>query len=895
MSTPELSKTAKVILKFFRWFCNHQFAEDIEGDLMERFYRHSNTMSNRKANFHFVLSVISLIKPTLFQKRSALKAPWILLENQVKASLRNIKREGAFSLLNVLSLTIGISAFIYIALYTHEELSFDKFHNKASRIYRINQTFIWGGTDKLFASTGPGVQGAILAEVPEFEAMCRIHDMNNTLVTYQFANTKKVFEEHDLRGADSNFFQIFNFPLKHGNPNDALVKPNSLVITSSTAIKYFGTDDVIGKQLLIGEGDDQKSYQVTGVAEDIPHNSHITFNILISTSSLDRLKRWGDSWTYTTFVTFGLLRQDADPEVVAEKVSKVPGKYLEAFFKRYRNITYQEFLASGEEWELYMQPLLDIHLNSTDVLSRLNSTGAIRTIYILNTIGILILVLSVINFINLTTARSFRRSKETSVRKVLGSNRWILGWQFIFESIFFCSLAVFLGFVLVIAFLPAINDVSGKEIPWSIFAKSTIWFSAVAGTLLIGVLAGIYPAIHLSSFRPGAILKGMKGKNVSSGLVRNWLVTLQFTVSIGLIASAIIIENQVTFWRTMDLGFNRENKLILAHVERLGEQQMAFQHTISQYSQIESITHSSDALPYIGASDSDFFLKSRPEENVELGYCLVDENFLDVYGIEMIAGRNFDINVDEKNNVIVSRSLAKTFGFVNPEEILNERIIYFEYDRKIIGVFEDFTSELFWEQRPLALFYKGEFEGSGDTRYLTITLKEGQESNFQLLLSGLEKEWSNFNPDAPFQYSFLDQEYNLIFNPTIKFGHLIRAYSILAVIIAILGLIGLVTYMIERRNKEIGVRKVLGASVSNLFLLLSKEFTKLLIVGSIIATPIAWFFMSSWIADFEHQISITGISFLQAGIIMSFIAFCTLLIPIVKAIRNNPTKYLSEE
>ena len=885
------------MLRFFRWYCHPGYQEDIEGDLWERFERNLGAKGATIARWLFMKDVLLLFRPGII--RNVLKTHRMtrfgIVKNYFVTAARNSKKEKAFAILNVLCLTLGFTACLYIGLYSVEELSYDTFHEKAERIYRVNQTFIWGGTDKLFGSTGPAVMDAIMTEVPEFETMTRVHTVDDALVSNVAGGTVNVFEENRIYGADPNFFEVFTFPLLRGNPKTALANPNSIVVTKSIADKYFGGHDILGKQLAIGEKGNEEVFQITGVAADIPSNSHINFNFLMSMSSFPRLKRQQDSWWWTTFVTFGVLRPDANAEIVAEKVANVPGKYLEAFLQKYRGISYREFLASGESWDLYIQPLLDIHLRSTHVIPRLNEVGDIKTLYVLGAVAMLILLLSVINFVNLSTARSSRRTKEVGVRKVLGSSRQSLVWQFILECILFCFIAVALSVVLVKVLMPVFNSISGKEIAFNLINNPALLTVTLLATLIIGFLAGIYPAFYLSAFKPSQVLKGHLALGGGS-FVRNSLVTIQFTVSIALIACSLIVNKQVQFWLNMDLGFDRENKLIIQNVERLESSIDAFQSEILEYSQVRHVSYSSGTPPYVGDNDGNFYLKGNNEVSNKISYWMIDENFVNTYGLKLIAGRNFGEGFDDRKNVLVSRSLTKAFGIARPEEAIDEHLIYSDYDKRIIGVFEDINSELHWEQLPIALFYKDEFTSPFTRRELTVTFKEVTSGDeVSSLLEDIESKWQKFNPNAPFKYTFLDQEYEMIFESTIKFGRLMNLYSILAILIASLGLTGLIAYTIERRNKEIGIRKVLGAPILSILALLTGKFGKLLLIGFSIASVTSWYIMNSWVEDFVYQAPISASTFLLSGIIMFMVALVTLSFQTIKAAMTDPVNSLRDE
>ncbi|MFY0685884.1 MAG: ABC transporter permease [Cyclobacteriaceae bacterium] len=881
--------------RFLKWFCNPEYLEDIEGDLLERFDRSLQSHSPRRAQFSFTLDVLRLFRPSLMKPIQLFNRFRFsgLVRNQIIASVRTMRKEKSFSILNIICLTIGIAACLYAGLYSYHQLTYDHFHEKADRIYRINQTFIWGETDDLFGSTGPAVMDAIQSEIPEFEVMTRIHTMNDAVVSIEGSTQIKAFEEGEIRGADPTFFDVFSFPLIHGNPQTALAQPNSVVITEKLAKKYFGTTDILGKNIKVEDQDGSRTLQITGVAKDVPNNSHVTFSVLISLSSLERLRRQSDTWWWTTFVTFGVLRQDANPRFVADKVAQVPGKFLEPFLMKYQGMTYKEFIESGKKWDLYIQPLLDIHLKSTNVYARLNETKDIQTVYLLNGIAGLILLLSVINFINITTARATRRAKEVGMRKILGTNRSQLIAQFLIESFCFCLLSLGLAWLLVVSGIDYLNELSGSAVDLAAI-PSIISATSILITLVIAFISGLYPAMVISSFRPIDIIKST---NVKSGGVqlRNVLVSLQFTISIGLIIAAFIINNQVQYWLNMDLGFNREHVLVVRNGERLGESIESFRKEVVSIPGVRQASISTDTPPFVDDDDSDFYL-SGVDKPHDVSFWIADETFADIYGLKLTAGRNFNLQMNNRKTAIVSQSLIEAYGLTDPFEALGRTIEYYDYSIQIIGVFEDIQTEIRWQQLPIAVFYKEGFIETDAYREISIDFDPSLDGqSISEMVTGVEDTWNRFNPTLPLKYFFLDQRYASIFNSTIQFGKLINFYAIMACIIACLGLTGLVAYVIDRRHKEIGIRKVLGASITDIWLLLTGEFGKLVLIGFALATSLTGWIMSGWVENFTYQAPLSISVFVLSGLLMVLIAVITLSLQVAKAAVSNPINHLRDE
>lgn len=817
-----------------------------------------------------------------------------MFRNLLKVATRNIKRQKFFAAIHVIGLSLGLMSCIIIGLYTYYEISFDKFHEKAERIYRINQTFIWGDDDALFGSTGPAVVHAISEEVPEFEAMTRVHPPGTMLVSKPVNGQPVVFEEKDILAVDENFLDIFTFPLISGNHETALAQPNSVIITEKTAGKYFADEDPMGQYLEIGESE-KKSYLITGVCQNPPSNSHIQFDFLLSMSSFPQVADRRDSWIWTTFVTFGLMREDANPQTVAQKVAQVPGKYLESFLQKYRGISYQEFLDSGEEWDLYTQPLLDIHLHSSNVYSRLNQVSNIRNLYILWIIGALILGLSIINFINLSTAKATTRAKEVGIRKVIGSGRKLLIYQFLTESLVYVVTSVLIAFFLTEMALPYFNSMTDTDLDTNVLVNPISLTILIAATVLIGLLGGIYPAFYLSSFRPAQALKGKVTRGLKGGKLRNALVTTQFAISIAMIACTLIVKDQVSYWMNYDLGFDRDNRIIVENMNRLGTSQESFKTEILSNPNVSNATISSDTPPLIFDFDN-FSRSAGTNYNISVNYLTVDEEFIDIFGLDLLHGRGFKKDFNDSSNIVVNEYFTSAFGFNTPEDALNQQITYGNTNLRIVGIVNDFNTTLSNEKYPVALLDHRAPIFRNPHHKLIVKLNRnlsGKETSE--LLETMELKWMELNNKTPFSYSFLDQEYRQIFTQTINFGKTMTAFAVLAVLIACLGLIGLMAFVIEKRTKEIGVRKVLGATVANIWLMLSSDFGKLLLIGFAIAAPVSWYAMNQWIQNYDLRTSISFLTIAYAGLLMVGIAIITTCYQTIKASNINPVEYLSEE
>jgi putative ABC transport system permease protein len=818
-----------------------------------------------------------------------------MLRNLVVVAFRNLFRHKFFSILNLLGLSIGFGACLVIWMYVTHEKSYDSFHVNADRIYRINQTFIWGDDDALFSSTGPAVRQAIAEEVPEFEQLTRIHTPGSSIITTSNeSNDLIVFDEENILAADENFFEIFSFELLQGNPTTALAEPNSIVITETTASKFFEEENVIGNELMYGEDIDRKTLKVTGVVKDIPINSHIQFDYLISMSTYPRVKQAHDSWMWTTFVTFGLLRPDADPELVAAKVAELPGKYLEAFLQKYRGISYEEFLESGETWDLYIEPLQAVHLSAGEVYSRLNQTNNKQIIYILLFVGALISSLSLINYINLSTAKATTRAKEVGVRKVIGSSKTQLIRQFLFESFLYVMLASAMALLLVESSLPMINDATGLSLSLAASLQPQNWISFAVILLGVSMISSLYPAWILSSFSPSSVLKTSSAQLAGGNGLRNALVAIQFSISILMIASTLIISDQVNYLKNLDLGFDRNNQLIVRNAQRLNHNLEPFAEELRSYAHVDHVSISSDTPPLIFDFDN-FYRDDEENINLAVNYMTADEHFLDAYDLKLTHGRNLSREFNDSLNIVVNHQFLQSFQLGSPEEAMQEKVKYNQTAFNIVGVIDDFETSLSNQTYPTAILDPKAPIFRNPKTHITVKVSDNVSGDqMKTIVATIQGLW-NKNQQLPFDYTFADLEYNEMFQENIQFGKLMGSLAVLSIVIACLGLIGLVAFVLEKRKKEIGIRKVLGASIHQIWLMLSRSFGWLMLIGLIVGGSISWVIMQNWLAEFAVRKDITIWPVIYSGVIMLGIALAAVSMQIINAARVNPVDYLHEE
>lgn len=815
--------------------------------------------------------------------------------------VRNLRRQKLFSAINLLGLTVSISSALLIYLYVRQELSYDRFHTHADRIYRVNQTFIWGERDDhQFGSTGPGVATALREELPEAELITSIHTPGNSFISYTNPSGEIItFEEDEVLAADTNFFKMFSFPLLKGNAASALKQANTLVMTESTAKKYFKNEDPIGKLVRLGKAESQQTYEVTGIVQDTPENSYIEFNVLLSMNSFPVVERLHWSWVWTQLETFIRLKENTDLENTRATLAKIPAKYAEETLQRIMNVSYEEYIKSGKKWELFLQPMLNIHLPDQVVYNRLNESGNKKIVYSLMGIAGFILLLSCVNFMNLSTAQFTRRVKEASIRKILGLGRKELSMNYFLEAFAFCVIALVLALAIAQLLLPAFNLITGKSLQLDLFGDSSLIISLIGLVVAMAVIASSYPTFFLTGFHPvegvkGKLKAGSKGKAFRSGLV-----VFQFSVSIILIVCTAVVYQQLSFVSEKDLGFNKENLLALSHVEHVKDAESMASAALN-VSGVVSATWCSSLPPEVYGGDK-FSAEGMNNQTFALNYTSADEQFVPTLDIKLKYGRNFskDMPGDEER-VILNEAAVKRIGWNADESAIGRKIespggeIKFE----VIGIVADFN---YWSLEnsiePMAIFHiksKNLF-GVGDKRYLALRI-EGQTSQaWKNTIAEVTTLWKIHAGDSPVQYEFVDQAFADTFKTQQQFGKTLTVMATLAIMIAALGLLGMIIYTLEQRTKEIGIRKVSGASVLDILKLISKGYTQLIIVAFIIGAPLSYWIMQQWLQDFSYRIT-------QSLWIYGLVGIGTLLIAMlitgyhsVKAALTNPVDVLKDE
>jgi putative ABC transport system permease protein len=791
-----------------------------------------------------------------------------MLKNYFKIAFRNLWRHKIFSLINIMGLAVGMTACFLISLYVNFEMSYDSFHKKADRIYKIVAD-IKTPTEVINADRPAwAVPSNVKNEFPEVESFVRIASDE---ILVRKGDIK--FQETSAAWVDSSFFHVFDFKLLKGNPQTALKDQYSIVFSQTAAKKYFGNEDPIGQTVLI-RGDGQPA-KVTGIMQDMPENSQIKADMLLSMVSLNQRgnldSNWGGYWPRG----YLLLKPGTNSTALQSK--------LPAFLEK-RNGT--EMKKSQMVPTLFLQPLRYVYLYSDREGQK---KGNIANVYIFSIVAIFILLIACINFINLTTARSAERAKEVGIRKVVGAAKAQLTKQFVGESIVICLIAFLLTILFSWLLLPLFNQLSGKIISQSIFQNISYLAILFGAAILIGFLAGIYPALVLSSFKPVVTLKGKFSTGSRGILLRKALVVSQFTISIGLIIATTIVYNQMQYMRSRDLGFAKDQIMVM---DTYGDQgKDALKQALAAMPSIKSVALSS-SVPGSGNPGAYSQIENVKGDlqiaNLDLYF--VDFDYINQFKIKMVAGRAFsrEFLTDTTQAMILNESAVKMFGYSSPQQAIGKRFQQWGREGKIIGVMKDFHFRSL--QQPIKpLTMRIEPEGNN---LVSINVSA---QNLPNTIAAVEKKWKELIPNRPFSYYFLDEYFDNQYRGEERFGKLFLNFAILAIFISCLGLLGLASYSTIQRTKEIGIRKVLGASVSNIINLLSKDFLWLVAISALISFPIAWFAMNKWLEGFAYRTGVPWWVFLAAGILATLIALLTISFQAIRAAIANPVKSLRTE
>ena len=814
-----------------------------------------------------------------------------MLRNYVKTAFRNLWKNKGFSAINILGLAIGLATCLLILIYVADELSYDRWNAGADRIYRLDNEVKFGGNHVNLAVAAAPAGPAMLRDYPEVEKEVRFRTNGGKLIKKGNQNIK----EEAVVLADSTLFEVFTLPMIAGDPHTALREAHTVVMTQRMAEKYFdvtaaSVSSVVGRTLIIN---DSIPYKVTGVIRNIPSNSHFHFDFFLSLSESQEAKQTDDAWLSSNFQTYILLRQGTDPRQFQTKLHGMIARYVAPLLHQAVNISWDDFIKAGNIFDFELTPLTAIHLHSNRI-AELGPNGSIQYVYIFSAIAAFILLIACVNFMNLSTARSANRAREVGIRKVLGSMRGGLITQFLFESVLISLISLLLALGLAALLLPVFNGLSGKEMTLGVFVSPWMLPAMLGLVVVVGILAGSYPAFFLSGFQPIVVLKGKISGGMRAGWLRNALVVFQFVISIVLLVGTAVIYQQLRYIRSRDLGFDRDQVMIINNTYVLGSQAKAFEQDLKGLTGVQNATMTG-FVPTGNYGNNDAIFLSPDldvKKSISSQVWEVDDQYIPVLGMKVLAGRNFSKDfLTDSAAVVINEATVKLMQGENPvgaklyeiDDLKTKKVK--EYH--VIGVVKNFNFNSLREViTPMTLFL-GHNEGRISLRL--------QGSNAHQLAGEIEVVWRKMAPSQPFSYTFMDEEFNNMYLTEQRMGSIALSFSLLAIFIGCLGLFGLTAYAAEQRTREIGIRKVLGASVAGIIRLLSRDFLLLVAVAMVIAFPISWWLMHSWLQGFAYRVLIGWEVFALAAVLAFGIAILTVSYQSVRAALANPVKALRSE
>jgi putative ABC transport system permease protein len=895
-------------------FIEARYGEEFFGDL-EEMYRERLTHGKFRAWLLYWVDVIHLLLGFSSARMFQTNHDTMITASTFKVAWRNALKQKQFTLINLSGLTLGIATCLTIGLYTYHEMTFDIFHAKGDRIYRVNQPMIWTNWDTQFASTGPGVATALREDVPEFEQVTRLLADGEQVVRVPAAagSDAALYAEKRCFAADDNFFEVFSFPFIAGDPATALKKPMSMVIPRKTAVRYFGDEKkALDKTVEIRQKDGTwTAYTIRGVLMDIPAKSHLQFDALTSMSSYSQMmEEQGWKWIWTAFSTYGLVKEGTDIPALTLKIQALPPKWAATTTERIFNQTFSEYTA-GKVWRLYLQPLRKIYLSDAPAGHRFGPTGNPLMVTVFSAVGILVLILSSINFMNLSTARSFSRAKEVTIRKVLGSRRNTLIRQFIIEATLYVIIGTMLALAVVQLLLPVFNTLAERQLTLvphfgePLFIGGILFF-----IILLSLAAGSYPAFYLSAVQPLETLKGKGPGGMRKSRLRDSLIVFQFAVSIGLVCFTLVVQKQLRYSESMDLGFSRNNILQIHDIEQLKNNDAVLRTRLEGHPALAQVAKSFSVPPFVWEGER--YKTTDPGSPVgEISNLRVDEKYLPLLGVEFLAGRNFDPNrPSDKYGIVLNEEAVKVLGWGTRETYGTSspigKFVVQAFDREekleVIGVVKNFNFNSVKQKiDPLMIVHHHNDKfwnyGLGNS-YFSIRLDPKVVKTRQdigRVIDVVKAEMARIDNSILFEYSFMDQSFDETFREEQKMESVLNIFTLLALVIACLGLFGLAAYASEQRKKELSIRKVHGAQVHQLVWMFSLDFARLILWAVAIASPVAYFFANRWLNGFAHH-TVVGIwIFLAAAGGALVIAMGTISFQSIAAARANPVDTLRSD
>ena len=874
----------KIADRFFEWFCHPEYYLDIRGDLEELYQKRLQSKSKSHADLHFVKEVLLLLRLSLI-KPLRISNPLthrLMLTQHTKIALRYMRKQKIYSFIKIGGFALGVAASLLLLLFLRYELSYDQHHREANNIYRMNIT--WLAHDATGVEFPPPLAEALRNDYPEVENAGRLSTpvfLKGSFNLIRRGDELQNFYEEEVCLFDQELLDLLQVPMVHGDRSKALSQPNSIVISQSKAEKFFPGENPVGKTLVVNN-DAENPFTIGGVMEDFPPNSHLNFHFLYTLEGVELWDGEQSSWFYNNYRTYVKLRDGTDPEQFGDKLHAILPKYYLPSFKENGLADAQ---GEVDSMHISIQPIGDIYLDS-EVFDQLPH-GDARLIWIFGVAAILILLLACINFINLSTARSANRAKEVGIRRTAGALKGHLISQFLIESLLYSFFSFLLGVLLAWIALPYFNQMLGKtlEMPWQ-----NPWLIPILilAALIVGLLSGLYPSFYLSAFKPIQVMKGKISTGSKNPVLRNGLVVFQFVASIVLIIGTGVIYQQMHYILNTKIGFEKDQVLMLQGTNSLEEKVFTFK---DQLLALPEVKHASvgDYLPIRGTkrNGTGFYQEGKAgiDDAVSGQRWRVDFDYIKTLGMNIVEGRDFSIEMPtDSQAVVINQTMVRKLNLLDP---IGKQISFSGGTWRVIGIVEDFHFESLREEvQPVALYI-------GNSPSM-ICIK-ARSSDMAKVLASVTDVWEEFAPHQPIRYQFLDESFAMMYADVQRSGHMFSSFAGLAIIIACLGLFGLTAYMAEQRTKEIGIRKVLGASVNQVVLLLSKDFLKLVLISIVIASPIAWYIMYKWLESFAYKIDIQGWVFILAGLLTLTIAFLTMRFHSVRTASANPVEALRME
>lgn len=874
------------VLWILQQVCPPQLLEEIEGDLLQRFKRDSTRLGLRRARWRFAVFGLSFLRPgVLLRNKFAFHLISLgMIINYITIAFRNFNRQRAYTLLNIIGLALGMTASTLIFQYVKYESSFDKFHSRANDIYRIQYNGWQNGQLNFESAVAvPAAPAALKNNFPEVEGYTRFLPIGGVISYEAPGQDPIIFREDRMQFADTSLFKVFDFHLVKGNERTCLKGVNKVIVSENVAKKYFGSADPIGKQLTLYRGD-KSVFEVTGIFADVPENSHIKFDFLVS---YETINAWTEnesetSWNWYDFYSFVLLKPGTDVKALQAK--------WDTYLAKTRA---EEWNKQNRRQEFILRPLTDIHLYSNLLYE--TSPQELRdgdAVYALSVIAVFILLIAWVNYINLATARSFKRANEVGVRKVVGAAKGQLIGQFLTESFLLNITAAILALLLVRVLWNPFSDLTGWQIPLDYMFAGEFWVMVVILFLIGALLSGFYPAIVLSSFKPVVVLKGKIIKSSTGNYLRKALVVFQFAASVFLISGSLIVYDQLEYMKNKDLGIDIRKMLVIegpSVTDSLYKTKFeSFKTEVLRISGVKGVT----AATSIPGQENYWTtglqrINGGPEGSNVVTTMAMDYDYVPLFDINIKAGRNFSEEFNDKKSILINEALAKELEFTRPEEAIGQMVRHGGDTVQIVGVLADYH-----QMSLRAKVIPHAYRLMAATTYFSIKI---ETSNYKDVISKIEVPWKSFFPGNPLDYFFLDEFFNKQYDRDNRFSEVFTIFTVLAIIIASMGLVGLASFMAIQRTREIGIRKVLGSSVSNVILLLSKGFMQPVAIAIVLALPLCWWLMSQWLDSFPYHTNVNPMVFLISGVLVTVIAFISVTSQTLKAAFTKPAETLKYE